>query len=155
MKRMSKPAIVLLSICLLVAPVGCRSGADRAMECRSVVEVGMSHDEVAGRLGEPDGWEENVGGFEVWIYAYRPSLGHFIVWRSLDAAILITEIAVTAGLVLAIAWLLRGNLPSGFGRGDNEAPPSPASGRYQRYSFRVGFDRETGRVAFVSNPWPE
>jgi len=117
--------------------------------------MGMSQGQVEERLGQPDGWQENVGGYEVWTYAYRPSLGHFVVWRTVDTTIIVVEVALLLGLVLGLAWLLQGHWPSfSDGQSAKESPSEP-SGRYQRYTFRIGFDRETGRVAFISSPWPE
>src|SRR5882762_7862946 len=135
---MMKPGVrrfgcVVLAACLLLAPAGCRTGAQRAEDYRSRVEMGMSQGQVEERLGQPDGWQENVGGYEVWTYAYRPSLGHFVVWRTVDATVIVMEVAVVFGLVLGLAWLLQGNPPSySDGRSGTDLSSEP-SGRYQRF----------------------
>ncbi|HEU4339666.1 MAG TPA: hypothetical protein VFS19_06320 [Planctomycetota bacterium] len=154
MKRM---ACAGLSTCLLLSSAGCQSGAERAGLHRQLVEVGMTRDEVEVRLGEPDGWEENVSGYEVWAYSYRPNAGTFIVWRTVDAVELTVKVALVLTLFVGLVALSRGGLthypdlsPSW---GPQENPPR--GGAYQRFVFRIGFNPETGRVAYVSSPLPE
>ncbi len=159
--KFTKPFCVLLAACLLLAPIGCRTGAERAGDHRALVEVGMTQEQVENILGGPDGWQENVGGYEVWKYAYRPNFGHFLVWRTVDA----TEIVITVAIVVGVFWgllsLLDGHwagppsLDSGPSRTSTSFPSPSASGRFQRFTFTICFDRETGRVAFISSPLPE
>jgi hypothetical protein len=154
---MKRVVSVGLSACLFLS-AGCRSGAERAGERRTQVEVGMTRDEVEERLGEPDGWQENVGGHEVWAYAYKPNVGTFVVWRTVDLAVITVVAATAVGILYLIAGLCRNGI-SGWpssSSAPSTTPPSPTRDvRFQRFVFRIGFDRESGRVAFVSSPIPE
>jgi len=139
--------------CLLLAP-GCRTGEQRAGEYRNRIDVGMTRDEVEGTLGSPDGWQENVGGYEVWAYSYKPSFGHFLVWRTVDIA----EFALLVGFAFGLFFITRGLFAHWTGEPLPRIGPDvnvQSGSRYQRFVFRIGFDLESGRVAFVSSPLPE
>jgi len=131
----------LLSICLIVSAVGCRSGAERAEEKAGRLKVGMTRAEVEGALGAPDdrSYRAGINSLEVWTYSYsvgfdpRPDK---VIFGLILAGVVIV---VIAGLAY-IACKGGGSFPN-F--------PGGASNGNDRAAIEVTFDPESGKVARV------
>jgi hypothetical protein len=146
----------LLGASLLVSTTGCSTAKERADRDRELVKVGMTRDDVADLLGEPFAWKENQEGYEIWLYAYRPSVGHYLTWGTVDVAAVMVQTALLLGVIASLVWLTEGRLPQeGLDALEPLAPEPADENRYQRFTFRIGFKRESGLVAFVTSSLPE
>lgn len=136
MKKCARLVAVGLVLCLFHSATGCYTGRQYADESASMLYPGMTMDEVAAQLGEPDQIVKGDPGTETyWVYRYEggpsPAAVVFMV---------ILFVAIIAVLVLAKG----GGSWGGGGGGAGSDPP---------YQIRLHFDGK-GYLMDVSPPYP-
>jgi len=135
MKKWWRLGAVALVLCVFHSATGCYTGRQYADESAAILSPGMTMDEVAAQLGEPDQVVKGDPGTDTyWIYRYEggPS----------PAAVVFMVILFVA--IIAVLVLAKGGGGGGFGGGGGSDPP---------YQIRVHFDGK-GYVMDVSPPYP-
>src|SRR5437016_13840803 len=109
MRQIARSLACLLSVCLALSASGCFTGREYAEGSRRLVVEGMSMEEVAGQLGEPDLIVRGDPGTDTsWVYRFSGGPG--------TVATIFLIIFFVALIVVLVAASAKGG-GGGFGGG--------------------------------------
>ena len=140
MRKNWRSVACALSVCVMLSASGCYTAQEYAADSGARIEPGMSMEEVAYRLGDPDLVLKGDPGTDTeWVYRYEGG--------ATTVAYVFLAILVVVLVVFLVAASAKGGGGGGFGGGwggGSDGPP---------FQIRIHFDPH-GRVVEVSPPQP-
>jgi len=138
MRRMWRPVAGVLSACVALSASGCFTAQEWAADSGARIEPGMTMEEVAYRLGEPDLIVKGDPGTDSeWVYRFSGGPGA-------AATVLIIVFVVVLVVFLVAAGGGGGGFGGGGWGGGGDGPP---------YQIKIHFGAD-GRVVEISPPHP-